>query len=254
LLQARTAVKQRLHLAPGRHEAGLESLQEVAVAPRIAGFARSTSRLSPSTDSGFATISTMSRRLTWLLTVPLMTGGLLAGHSVAYRVAIRDPHEREHALEATGHGYLAYVPLFAGVCLALVLGAVVLRALAAFRRQSGSATPATAFAMLPVLAFVLQEHVERAVHSGTVPWTAALELTFAVGLAVQLPFAFAALLLAEVLDSLAQAVGVALAAAGPPQSKLPLPAALVLVPADLRRMPILARGYGGRAPPRPLVR
>jgi hypothetical protein len=195
----------------------------------------------------------MSRWLTWLLTVPLMTAGLLAGHTVAYRVAIRDPHEREHALEATGHGYLAYVPVVAGVCLALALGALVLRALAAFRGQRHRAAPPAAFALLPVLAFVTQEHAERAVHSGNIPWTAALELTFAVGLAVQLPFAFAALLLAEVLDSLAQAVGVALAAA-PPSTRLPLPAAVALAHAQLPRVPILARGYGGRAPPRSLVR
>jgi hypothetical protein len=196
----------------------------------------------------------MSRRLTWLLTVPLMTGGLLAGHSVAYRVAIRDPHEREHSLEATGHGYLAYLPIVAGVCVALILVALTLRALAAFRGKRRPATPPWTFAMLSVLAFVVQEHVERAVHSGHVPWTAALELTFAVGLATQLPFAFAALLLAEVLNSLAHAVGLALAAVGIPQGRRPLPAIVAPAVADLRRLSVLARGYGERAPPRSLLR
>ncbi|HET7856623.1 MAG TPA: hypothetical protein VFL41_09215 [Gaiellaceae bacterium] len=191
----------------------------------------------------------MSRRLTWLLTVPLLTGGLLAGHFVAYRVAIRDPHERAHALQATGHGYLAHLPLVAGVCIAIVLAAIFGRALAAFHGDRGRATAPASFALLPILAFVVQEHVERAVHSGHVPSTAAFELTFAVGLAVQLPFAFAALMLAEALDAMAQTLGTALAAGSPPLTKVSPPAVTTPVPAELPALPILARGYGGRAPP-----
>lgn len=191
----------------------------------------------------------MSCRLAWLLTIPLMTGGLLAGHAAAYRVAIPDPHARQHALEEAGHGYLAYTPLVLGVCLALVLAAIALRAVAAFKGERRRGAPPVALATLPLLAFVIQEHVERYVHTGHLPWTAALEPTFAVGLAVQLPFAFAALLLAEVLDALAHTVGIALAAAGPPRISVSAPAVLAATPVDLPRRPVLARGYGGRAPP-----
>lgn len=192
----------------------------------------------------------MSRRLAWLLTVPLMTGGLLAAHSVAYRVAIGDPHERAHALEEAGHGYLSYTPLALGVCLALVLAALALRGIAAFRGEPRREAPPVAFATLPLLAFVVQEHLERYVHTGDLPWTAALEPTFAVGLAVQLPFAFVALLLAEVLELLAHTVGVALAATGLPRRPISVPTVLAGTPVDLPRLPVLARGYGGRSPPR----
>jgi hypothetical protein len=191
----------------------------------------------------------MSRRLAWLLTVPLMTGGLLAGHSIAYRVAIPDPHQRAHALEEAGHGYLSFAPLALGVCLALVLAALALLVIAALRGEPRREAPPALFAALPLLAFAIQEQVERYAHTGHLPWTAALEPTFAVGIAVQLPFAFAALLLAEVLDSLAHAVGVALAATGAPRISLALPTEPTVAPVDLPRPAVLARGYGGRAPP-----
>jgi hypothetical protein len=190
----------------------------------------------------------MSRRLTWLLTSPLLVGGVLAGHWLAYRAAIGDPHARAHALDVTGHAYLDYAPTIAGICLALVLTALVLRVSASFRGAPRTAPPA-AFAALPLLAFTLQEHLERFVHSGELPWTAAFEPTFALGIAVQLPFAFAALLIAEVLDALAHAVGAALATAAPPRVVLGLPPALPFAAVAVPRLAVLARGYSGRAPP-----
>jgi hypothetical protein len=190
----------------------------------------------------------MSRRLTWLLTLPLMIGGLLAGHWLAYRAAIGDAHARAHSLDVTGHGYLAYAPTIVAVCLALVLMALVLRVSLSLRRAPRAAPPA-AFAALPLLAFSLQEHLERFVHSGELPWTAAFEPTFAIGIAVQLPFAFAALLVAEVLDSLAHAVGAALATAEPPRLSLQLPPVLTVAAVAVPRLAVLARGYSGRAPP-----
>jgi hypothetical protein len=190
----------------------------------------------------------MSRRLTWLLTLPLLVGGVLAGHWLAYRAAIGDAHARAHALDVTGHAYLAYAPTIVAVCLALALTALVLRVSASFRGVPRTAPPA-AFAALPLLAFTLQEHLERFVHSSEVPWTAALEPTFAIGIAVQLPFAFAALLVAEVLDSLAHAVGAALATTTPPRLSLQLQPAPPVAAVPVPRLAVLARGYSGRAPP-----
>ena len=190
----------------------------------------------------------MSRRLTWLLTVPLMIGGLLAGHWLAYRATIGDAHARAHALDITGHSYLAFAPMIVAVCLALVLTALVLRVSVSFK-GAGRTPPPAAFAALPLLAFALQEHLERYVHSGHLPWTAAFEPTFAIGIAVQLPFAFAALLVAEVLDSLAHAVGAALAATPPPRLARQLAPAAPIAAVPLPRRAVLARGYSGRAPP-----
>jgi hypothetical protein len=190
----------------------------------------------------------MSRRLTWLLTLPLMVGGLLAGHWLAYRAAIGDAHARAHALDVTGHAYLAYAPTIFAICMALVVIALLLRVSASFRGAARAAPPA-AFAALPLLAFALQEHLERYLHAGAVPWTAAFEPTFAIGIAVQLPFAFAALLVAELLDSLAYAIGAVLRSAAPPRLSFPLPPVLPVAAVPVPRLAVLARGYSGRAPP-----
>src|SRR6266508_3519873 len=162
----------------------------------------------------------MRQRLAWVSTVPLMAAGLLAGHALAYRLAIPDGDVRAHALAHSGHGYLAYAPAALAVCLTLVLAALALRARAAFRGESRprSAPPAIV-AMLPPAAFVLQEYLERVVHSGHLAWTVALAPTFLLGLALQLRFAL-------------------------------LPPALQPVAVPSRPLVgILARGYGERAPP-----
>ena len=59
--------------------------------------------------------------------------------------------------------------------------------------------PAWPFAVLPPLAFALQEHLERLLHAGAVPWTAVLEPTFLPGFLLQLPFALLAFAVARAL-------------------------------------------------------
>jgi len=85
------------------------------------------------------------------------------------------------------------------------------------------------------------------VHTGHVPWTIVVQPAFLLGLAFQLPFALAALLIAWALDSAARAVGQAL-------GSRPLPAFQIFVPEPARVVAVprtvgLARGYGERAPP-----
>lgn len=177
----------------------------------------------------------MNRRLTWLLTVPLMVGSLLAGHAVAYRLV---------DAPMAGHGYFHYVPLVGAVLLALALCGLVLEAAAVLRGERRVSSPPLAFALLPVAAFVIQEHLERLLYFGTSPL---LEPAFLVGLVVQLPFGIAALLLARMLQSLARAVGLALALPeAAPHSERPT---LTPLSVELRRLDVLALGYGERAPP-----
>ena len=190
----------------------------------------------------------MRQRLAWLSTAPLMMGGLLAGHALGYRLAIPDAHARADALAHSGHGYLSYAPLALTVCLGVLVVAVALRALAAFRGEPSRPSASRAIVLLPLVAFVVMEYVERLVHSGHAPLTTALQPSFLVGLALQLPFALAALLLAWALDFVAQAVGLALAATRPrPLVSLFVPAPVRVPPAP--RLAGLARGYGERAPP-----
>ena len=91
---------------------------------------------------------------------------------------------------------------------------------------------------------MIQEHLERLLYSGTSPL---LEPAFLVGLAVQLPFGIVALLLARLLQSLARAVGLALALREQPLHAECPPLSPISV--EPRRLDVLALGYGERAPP-----
>jgi hypothetical protein len=176
-----------------------------------------------------------------------MLAGLLAAHALGYRLAINDPHARADALAHGGHSYFTYVPFALSVCAGVLLGGLALQALSAFRGEQRRPATSPLIVLLSPVAFVAQEVIERFLHTGQVPWTTAIEPAFLIGLALQLPFALAALLLAWALDSAARAVGTALAIA-------PRPTFHVFVPAPVRvsaapRPAGLARGYGERAPP-----
>jgi len=192
-------------------------------------------------------------QLAWPIALPLTVLSALAGHSAGYRVVVPDVHERAHMLEQTGHGYFAYVPIAVGVGLALgILGfaAMVVAALRQGRVGARASTPAWLVALLPPLGFVLQEHVERYGRHGAIEWATALEPAFLVGLALQLPFAFLAALVAYAFGRLAERVAALIVARGLPQICVSVPSLAPSVSIALPRAPVLARGYAGRAPPR----
>jgi hypothetical protein len=191
----------------------------------------------------------MRQRLAWLTTVPLMLSGVLAGHALGYRLAIADPHARADALAHSGHGYFGYVPFALVVCGGVLIAGLVLHARMGFRGEWRRPATSPLIVLLPPFAFVVQEFLERSVHAGHVPWTTVFEPVFLFGLAFQLPFALAALLLAWVLDSAAHAVGRGLAAVSRPIFPVFVPVAVRVASAP--HPSGLARGYGERAPPFP---
>jgi hypothetical protein len=165
----------------------------------------------------------MRRRLTWLVALPAMLAGTQAAHAVAYRLVFPDSSLRLHMLGASGHGYLNWLPLvlaLAGAIGVVGLGAAV--ADTARGREVGSLPP-VAFAVLPPLAFVLQEVLELSLHTGTLGWHAAAEPTFLPGLALQLPFALLAFLAARLLLRAAVRLGRLLADAPRPQAAASFP-------------------------------
>ena len=149
----------------------------------------------------------MRRHLAWPLAVPLSVLGVLAAHWLSYRLVVPDSHAREHLLAATGHGYLMYAPAIVGISLALValgFGHAIVREL---RGESpGMKAPAWLVGFVPLLAFVIQEYVERCLQHGSIEWGVALESTFVVGLALQVPFALVAGLATLVLTRVARGV------------------------------------------------
>jgi hypothetical protein len=172
-------------------------------------------------------------RPAWLLGLPLLAVGWLSAHALAYELVPAAEH---------GHGYLAQAPLFLTLCAATV--SVALAARIAGRR--GRILPRWLAGALPLLGFAVQEHLERGLALGAVPWGTALEPVFLLGLVLQLPFALAALLVARALTALADAVAARPVARPRVACQLPSPRP---DEAKLAGALALARGWAGRAPP-----
>lgn len=187
----------------------------------------------------------------WLLALPLMVGGSLAAHVAAYRLALPEAHDRASGLQLTGHSYLEHLPLLAALVSAPALVALSLAAFGATHRRARpiSAWP---FALFPPLSFVLQEHLERFMHSGAFPWGAGLERTFVLGLLLQLPFSLIAFVLTRALLAGAHALHRVLRRRPPRVLGRERQAPFRRPQLCLPRKAALALGHAERGPPPPI--
>jgi hypothetical protein len=195
-------------------------------------------------EPGLGMMRAMRRGSTWILTVLLAIAGSQAAHAAAYRVQYPGHAEHEHALSATGHGYLDHLPLFAAVAVAIAVVALALRV----RAGAGARPRAWPFAVLAPLVFALQEQLERAAAGAADPIAAAAEPTFVLGLALQLPLGVLAFAIARALVSIADRIAVALERPAPaPRGAraLPRPPAVV----RFVRVSPLALAGAERGPP-----
>jgi hypothetical protein len=158
----------------------------------------------------------------WLVSLPFMAAGCLAAHSLAYHLT-SDSNAR--------HGYLAFAPLAVGLLAAVAVVGTLRR---------GRPSSPLAFAALPPLAFVVQEHAERLELVATEP-------AFLVGLLLQLPFALAALVAARAFVGLADLVLETLATSRTIRRAIVSAASLPTV--ELPRPSPLAASHSSRAPP-----
>ena len=166
----------------------------------------------------------MRRSLAWLVAVPLIIAGSQAAHVLTYRWVYPVAHVRLHELVASGHDYMSLMPLVLGIAGAVTALSLALSAVDAARGRTQRALPAWAFALLPLVAFTVQEHLERWLASGVFPWHAAAEPTFLPGLALQLPFGLVAYLAARLLLRAAEGVGRALVQPAAPRPRfVPVP-------------------------------
>lgn len=191
-----------------------------------------------------------SRFVVWAATVSLAIAGSQLAHALAYRLVTPDATERSHELSATGHGYLAYLPLALAIATVLIVLALVveMQHIAAAPDRSDSRPNAWSFAAVAPTIFACQEYFERLVHDGVFPWDAALAPSFIVGLLLQLPFALAAYVVARLLLRVARSLGRMLGRPSRPRrirAAIRRPAFSASVP----RVPALALGYGSRGPP-----
>lgn len=184
------------------------------------------------------------RGLTWALTLPLVLGGTEAAHALAYQLVY--PQLDARVLLATGHAYLAWLPLLLGIAGALALAALVAAGADAARGRPPRELPAWAFAVVPPLAFVLQEVLELSLHTGTFGWRAVLAPTFVPGLLLQLPLAALAYIVARLLLRTAERLGRALAQPRVAASAEPRATTAFAAPAARSR----TTGRTSRGPPR----
>src|SRR4051812_2983278 len=196
-------------------------------------------------DLGFAG---MRRSLTWLVAVPLLLVSSQAAHFVAYRVVYPGTPFRTQVLLGTGHGYLDRLPIAFGAAGAIALVALLVAAFDASRGHAARALPPWAFGMLAPAAFVIQEFLERSLHSGTFAWHTAAAPTFLPGLAAQVPLALLAWLAARLLLRMAVHAGRALAVQPPRTAPAP-PSFLCPAPPETPRARVLAWSLAERGPP-----
>ena len=114
------------------------------------------------------------RALAWILVTPVAAAGVLATHALAYRLTGVRP--------GPVHEYLAHVPQVVFVLASLALLGLALQ------DRSLSRFSAWWVAPLAPVGFTCQEHVERLVHTGELPWLLTSP-TFLLGLALQVPVA-----------------------------------------------------------------
>jgi hypothetical protein len=175
-----------------------------------------------------------------------MLGGSQLAHAVAYRIAYPQAHVRVVQMLATGHSYFTRLPLVLAAAGACLLVSFVVTAADAARGRSQRGLPAWAFALLPPLAFALQEVLELSLHTGTFAWHAVLAPTFVPGLALQLPVALLMYVVARLLLHTAERIGRALARSVPAAMHV---AAFALAPIAPRVRLLPGRSLA-RAPPR----
>jgi hypothetical protein len=192
----------------------------------------------------------MRRSLAWLVAIPLMLAGSQVAHVLAYWIVYPQASVRLHALLETGHGYMSALPLALGVAGAVVALSLAATVADAARGRGVRALPPWAFALLPITGFALQEYIERWLAWGFMPWFAAAQPTFLVGIALQVPFGLLAYLAARLLLRTAERLARRLVRVSPPRPRVVLCPQLVPSAQSLPPLPsLLSRRLGRRGPP-----
>jgi hypothetical protein len=191
------------------------------------------------------------RALTWLLALPLIAVGSQVAHGLAYWWAYPIANVRDAILAHTGHGYLGYAPTLLGFLAALELLVLIVLVRDNVRGSVDRELPSWVFLWLPLVGFVLQEHLERLIATGVFPWWTIEAPTFWRGLLLQIPLGLVAYGIARALRRAAHAVA-AIIVRGRRNNTGPRPRPLTWTPVAnvlLPRPAPLALGAAGRAPP-----
>jgi len=135
----------------------------------------------------------------WFVVLPLLFAGSELAHAVLGRFA-PESYQGAELFERSGTGQ-ELLPVLAAVGGALVVAGLATRAVSGNLRAVRRV-----LAVLPLVVFTIQEHVEYLLGHGHVSWTLVARPAFALGLGLQLPFALAAYVAARLLIGLASAI------------------------------------------------
>jgi hypothetical protein len=183
-------------------------------------------------------------RAAWLTSLGLLGAGWVTAHVLSYLILVPAP-ERSEMMARTGHAYFRPDDLLL-LCGTIAAAGLVLVLIGGPARRT--ARPLL-LALVPVLGFVVQEHLERTVHGGAFPLHLVTEPRFLLGLALQVPFALCALLFAAVLLRAANRLARALRAVSVPTPLVGWDGVTLFPCLDLPRRAALAAGYSERGPP-----
>lgn len=188
-----------------------------------------------------------------MIALPVAVASWLSAHCLAYVFVPPTGSGTMHPHMDESHNWFASMPVLVAAGVTVLAAGLVLcvgEGLRAGPERSAGLTPV--FALLPPLGFVVQEHLEHLLTSGSATYEVALEPTFLTGLALQLPFALGALLLTGALVSLGyrfgRLLGRVLPAARPPDGR-PVPAIGLGGHAHVVVSSPLVPAHAPRAPP-----
>jgi hypothetical protein len=186
-------------------------------------------------------------RIVWLSCLSIAAiGGFLAHVAVCSLFAPGTGHARPetHAHAAVAHAQGGvHLRACLAVCGAILVVGLAIAATQALRHGRPLRVPLWTFALLPPVVFVLQEQLEALTDGAAVA-----DPAFLVGFALQVPFALVTYLVARAVFSAVRAL---VGHGGLPRPCL-APFTFSWLPAAPRAAalaPVLARGYGQRAPP-----
>jgi hypothetical protein len=171
---------------------------------------------------------------------------MLLAHQLTWSVASAHDHTE------VDHGYLRYAAVFFALAAAVAAVAATRHLVQSVGGTAAAeAPPALMFAAIPILGFVLQEHVEHLVAARELDTAFFVSTPFLFGLALQLPFAAAALVVARLILRAIRRVAVAVREASMPRWLMPVAAPSLRPPAPVyaRTHRWLAHSCAGRAPP-----
>jgi hypothetical protein len=137
------------------------------------------------------------------LVLGLALGGVLLGHTVAYRVLVPDAHTRALELAASGHGYLSGANVVALVAAVVALAALFLGSVLR-TDQAAPSHLAPRLVGFQMAAFLAMEVLERIASGGGTQHLASVLL---IGLPIQAVIAALVALVAALLLRVAAVIG-----------------------------------------------